>query len=86
MKKNFIYNYQKFILKSSLVYYVVNISISFLLALLIAFIFRLGTKDTIFLIAIVCLMTPVGIFFVGGYSKIKQQFKEKHKLSDKDFG
>lgn len=83
--KSFIFNYRKFIYKSKRVYYGVMISESFFVALIIGLLFfKDNEKDLVLFVLIPCILTPVGIWFAGGFKYIQSKYLEKNNLKMED--
>lgn len=82
--KNINFQYRKWILHSQCRYYLIQLSISFLLFSLMASIAKLDDKNSILFILIGLVMTPLGIMFAGGYKLIKKRFLLKYNLKDNE--
>lgn len=84
-KNNFLFEFNKFSLKSKTRFLLINLSESFIVAVIISRLFIMNTTDTLLTILIGLLMTPLGIKFVGGFEYIKSRFIKRHNLKDEDF-
>ena len=84
--KKFCFEYSRFILKSKVLYYSINISEAFLVGLIIAKpILNLNDIDAIIFIIVTVLLDPVGIYVAGGYYNIKKAFMKRHSITESDF-
>ena len=88
--KQFLFNYQKICLRSQSLFYAVKMSETFLLGLVLLFIYSRfnNSQEEIFewfiLIVFFSLSATMPYKLVGGYEVIKNKFLKKHGLVETD--